>query len=174
LTVLNEYNKEVHSIIYYPKHETNKPNFIIHVGPPKTATTYLQTELKSWEDTLRTKDNLVYVGKYITKEARNGESLGPFVRLLRDEKCQKRARVASNLPKCWSRFLQSLKQYKINQQSIMVSDEVFSFQHKFNLLYKALSELGWNMIVIVAYRRYSDRLVSQKQQLNRWTPSKAA
>ena len=61
----------------------------------------------------------------------------------------------------------------------MVSDEVFSFQHKkfriqWDLLYKALSELGWNMIVIVAYRRYADRLVSQKQQLNRWTKSKPA
>ena len=149
----------------------------IHVGPPKTATTYFQTELKRWEDTLRIKDNLAYVGKYITK-ARNGETLGPFVRFLRDEKCQKRARGASNLPKCWSRFLQSLKRYKINQQSIMVSDEVFSFQHKFNiqwdLLHKALLELGWNMIVIVAYRRYADRLVSQKQQFNRWTPSKPA
>jgi len=178
LTVLNEYNKEVRSIIYYPKPKIDKPNFIIHVGPPKTATTYLQTELKSWEDTLRTKDNLLYVGKYITKEAQNGESLGPFVRFLRDEKCQKRARDASNPPKCWSRFLQSLNQYKVNKQSIMVSDEVFSFQHKFNiqwdLLYKALSELGWNMIVIVAYRRYADRLVSQKQQFNRWTKSKPA
>ena len=75
MAILNEYNKEEQQIHDYPKHETNKPNFIIHVGPPKTATTYLQTELKSWEDTLRTKDNLVYVGKYITKEARNEKLL---------------------------------------------------------------------------------------------------
>ena len=177
IAIVNEYNKDVHSILHYPKLETNKPNFIIHVGPPKTATTYLQTELKSWEDTLRTKDNLAYVGKYITKDSKNGETLGPFVRFLRDEKCQKKARDASsNPPQCWSRFLQSLNQYKVNHQSIMVSDEVFSFQHKFHiqwdLLHKALSESGWNMIVIIAYRRYSDRLVSQKQQLNRWAKSK--
>jgi len=75
---------EVHSYdTIYPKLIVDKPNFIIHVGPPKTATTYLQTELKSWEDTLRTKDNLVYGGKYISKESRNGETLGPFVRLKR-------------------------------------------------------------------------------------------
>jgi len=58
MAIPNEFNKEEQQIIYNPKHETNKPNFIIHVGPPKTATTYLQTELKRWEDTLRTKDNL--------------------------------------------------------------------------------------------------------------------
>ena len=179
ISILNEYNKKVHSYdTIYPKLIADKPSFIIHVGPPKTATTYLQTELKSWEDTLQTKDNLVYGGKYISKEARNGETLGPFVRFLRDEKCQKQARGANNLPQCWYQFLQRLIQYNINQQSIMVSDEVFSFPIKFriqwDLLYKALSESGWNLIVIVAYRRYSDWLVSQKQQLNRWTPFKPA
>jgi len=112
------------------------------------------------------------------------EKLLVHLSVLRDEKCQKRARsfvftnTSSNLPQCWSQFLQRLIQYNINQQSIMVSDEVFSFPHKFrmqwDLLYKALSESGWNMIVIVAYRRYSDWLVSQKQQLNRWTPTKPA
>lgn len=156
----------------------------MHVGPPKTATTYLQVELERWEEFLRTEDNVAYAGKYISKEGQErallgvtGETaLGPIVSALQDRTCQDRAlsTATDDYPDCWARFLLMLEPYRSNGTSILVSDEDFTVRDispRWELLHRDLSA-GWNVVAVAAYRRWAEWLPSKKQQTYRWSPSK--
>lgn len=176
-----------------------KPRLIIHVGPPKTATTTIQETFTSqeWKDMLLI-DGVVYTGAFIN-EGGHGAPL-PVHQQLRDASChramsQARATehtantknrtvfdVVARAP-CAQKLLQTLKPYRDAGQSLIVSDETLSFRlNKFHAMkqpaafdwisLKALLAEDWDISVVVGYRRYMDWLPSAKQQVEQWKPGK--
>lgn len=162
----------------------SKPYFVVHVGPPKSATTTLQRELSTWQKVLRI-DGYSYAGLFtgLPIESRGA----PIWHILRNSSCQSslyQARIqnktASSVP-CWETFLQELDKYE--GQSIVVSNEIFSFNfHAFKdigwaafdwtSLERALQD-RWHLVVVVGYRRLTEWIPSAKHERDRWHASRS-
>ena len=156
---------------------TGKPWFVIHLGPPKTATTTIETEMTKFFDTLQL-DNYVYLGKFYPY-AKYNKKRDEALSILRTTSCMKRvydARVNGSMhrPPCWNDFLKEMNQYK--GKNVLLSDEEFGFRW-FNmdggmtpLDWKTLMRdlKHWNVIAVVGYRRLVDWFPSAKQQNDRW------
>jgi hypothetical protein len=128
-------NKSHEVIIKMNHSQPALPYFVVHMGPPKTATTTLQGQLDEWRDVLAT-DNYMYAGKVLQQQQQQQERRAAqqtdIWRALAGKTCQ-RDLFAMNMhdmnmqvfPTCWTRFLQSLKQ--LEGQGIIISDEVLGF-----------------------------------------------
>jgi hypothetical protein len=168
-----------------------KPYFVIHVGPPKTATTTLQEELHRWNSVLRQQDNYTYAGKVLQRGKRRQKQSAIWKGLqlqCQEQVYQSRVSIilsnknTTNTPICWKNFVQELQ--RLRGQSIVVSDEVYSFKWgnfgqdslspwDWVSLQEALAK-EWNIKLVIAYRRLYEWLPSVKQQTDRWAPSKRA
>jgi len=89
---------------------SDRPVFALHVGPPKTATTYLQYGLTDYRDVLK-KDNYVYLGQIMDDPQDMWDHHhGPMLNILKDLKCTRsanRARVQGqeHAPSpCWKQL----------------------------------------------------------------------
>lgn len=168
-----------------PANET-RPFFILHVGPPKTATTTLQTELTKYGDQL-IQDNYAYQGQVM----RNPDNLfdhwhGPLLKILKHRECQEdlnQARIrGQEPPKCWKIFLKVLQRRRKEGRNIIISEEDFAIKYAhldkelgrtaldWPSLKQALEDQGWEPIVVIGYRRLYEIMPSAKQQWDRWVP----
>lgn len=163
----------------------NRPYFILHVGPPKTATTTLQTEMTKYGPALKL-DNYAYLGQIM----RSSKSIydhwhGKMLRILKDRECQQAVSQArwrnEEWPVCWERFLDLLQERRDEGRSVIFSEEDFAIKYghlaedigraaiDWPSLRMALYGQGWEPIVIVGYRRLYDIMPSAKQQWDQWT-----
>ena len=179
---------------------SDKAKLWIHVGPPKTGTTTIQSELAALQPELN-RDGYQY-------------SSGVFVqnnqqRYFFDQTCQKqlaqvRFEVLASPPDtnvtsskerqlrlyqslvqvpCWKQRLDLLKSWsEQGKRHVILSNEAIGFRwihyqglsqptHADWISIKATLEPLYDIHVIVTYRRYYDWLVSSVNHQNRWVPS---
>jgi hypothetical protein len=179
------------------------PYFVIHIGPPKTATSSLQLELTERHDrNLLAADNYMYVGAYM-KDGKlmhhttysTSNTTTAIKQAMTDLDCQAAVHKARKTntattgsstssgvyPPCWQNFLHALDESQ--GQNILLSQEIMSFRLirtdagpapvDWVALKQALSG-RWNLLVVVGYRRLMEWLPSAKQQNERWNALKPA
>lgn len=158
-------------------HETtNKPWFLLHVGPPKTATTTLQIELAELNSSgvLEQADNM-----YLGRDSRVSESAPEFgtrvFRLLTNASCHVQVQAArlnntttTSYPECWRELVNVLHELRGTGKHVILSDERFGFvDSRIYYDWQAIQDIfekEWNLQVVVSYRRYHDWIVSVKNQ----------
>jgi len=158
--------------------KTNKPFLVLHVGPPKTATTSLQTEFTQLNATLAL-DNYLYAGRYyhpdfdgkLNKFVPNREDtrLGEIVRdMFKPSNCNQ-TKTRQNLVECVTALKKELDSLSntTGLRNILLSDEGLtkSFQDPefFVALRDAIGQ-DWDVIIIVGYRRFFEWLPSDMFQ----------
>ena len=122
-------NKTLHKA-----NEDDRPYFILHVGPPKTATTTLQTELTKFDFNILLMDNYVYLGQRMIDPNNMWRHLhGNLLKVLKDRDCQvavNKARLSNQTwPECWVEFLDTLEKRRKEGHSIILSEENFSIKY---------------------------------------------
>ena len=119
-----------------------RPHFILHIGPPKSATTSLQYDLTHYQDSLL-QDNYVYLGN----EMHNPDNMwdhghAPLLNLLLHRGCMKAVNTVrvqkkkyprqyrdAEYPPCWYQLQNILQEYRNNGQSIILSEEFLSMRY---------------------------------------------
>jgi hypothetical protein len=180
------------AIVSYPNtnisrpENNSRPYFILHVGPPKTATTTLQSELGKYQQQL-IKDNYVYLGQILRSEDNIFDHWhNLLLKILKDRPCQEdvnKARInRKEPPECWQLFWELLTERKYEGRNIIMSEEdlAIKYAHMDDLgrtsidwpsLKMVLEAQGWEPIVVVGYRRLYEIMPSAKQQWDQWTPN---
>lgn len=176
------------SLVVESVNGTQKSYFILHVGPPKTATTTLQLALKSFANILQERDNVLYFSP--------GNVSVPLVERLHSSNChvklkqvreeheaknssQAQLRNALASVKCWKPFLDSIQSFRQNYTdtvSFMYSAEGFGIAWArptdWISLRETLASLNIELVVVITYRRYYEWLLSSKQHTEKWTGAK--
>lgn len=168
--------------------DTKKSYFVLHVGPPKTATTTLQLQLLNLTDILRERDDVLYfhadrnpVPLIATLHTSNCH-----VQLKEVRQAQKQSnattlqlRDALNRVTCWKPFLQEIQEYRQNYAdttSFMYSSEGFGIgwtrPTDWISLRETLASVDIELVVVITYRRYYEWLLSSKQHAEKWTGAK--
>lgn len=159
--------------------DNGKPWMIIHLGPCKTATTTIETELTRYQDNLL-KDNYIYLGKFYPASSSNKRH--PILTAMRSTTChvqRRRAeghnRIREHTPKCWREMTDQIMKYK--GKNLLMSDEEFGFQYAnftegrtpidWISLQQDFGE-HWNIMAVVGYRRLFEWIPSARQQNDRW------
>ena len=161
-----------------------KPYLVFHVGPPKTATTSLQTSLTEMNDTLFL-DNYVYAGRYYrpvfnTKLSkvvpnRKDSDLGQLARsMFKPNICpQAQGDRNATLATCVQHFKRGLDAFR--GRNVILSDEAFSKAFHRPELYSALRDAvsdDWQVIIVVGYRHFFRWLPSDMFQRYRMDKTK--
>ena len=172
------------NVTLHPHLDEDRPYFVLHVGPPKSATTTLQTELTHYNEVLQ-RDNYVYLGQRMyDPESIYHHQHGHLLTILKDRDCQmavNEARVNGGpWPPCWQPFLRTLWKRRQEGRSVILSEEMLSVKYAdlkglgrtsvdWPSLKMALEAQGWNPVILIGYRRLYDIMPSAKQQWDRWT-----
>lgn len=164
-----------------PSHGKNAPRLLIlHMGPPKTATTSLQTELTKYNHTLFQDDQVLYMGRYYHPEINplnnktilNRHAL-PFVHTLTQGLRQCLLEKSSNNQRtCLAPLVEELT--KVSPTSLLISDEALA-KWDMTLIWKLKSILvpyNWHLKVVVTYRHFHQWLLSNFHQRFRLDKSK--
>jgi hypothetical protein len=166
-----------------------KPQLVIHVGPPKTATTTIQRTLsmRQWEKVLAL-DNYTYTGAYYKQgDARPYKEPLPVHLKLINRTCHRAMRAVrenvlqwdqtatlrnalGDLP-CVQQMIEAVEPFQRKRQSLIISDETIQVSFDFESIHALLRD-DWDVSIVVGYRRYVHWLPSAKQQAERWTPEK--
>lgn len=163
-----------------------KPLIILHVGPPKTSSTTLQSILSSYRDTLKL-DNYLYVGR-IYDSAGNYEGFEeePFFDLtnraciVQDGLIEVYQTFRSNTtvdwtfhedtPSCWKDFLVELERIRRLNMNVIISEELLCLQayNRGEFHYELMKETfrDWDVRVLATYRRYYAWLPSHRDHLD--------
>jgi hypothetical protein len=171
---------------------TDKPYFIFHVGPQKTATTTIQQQLRFHFDLL-TLDNYFFAGSYTKSILVGLPRFVEFADILKNVTCHDQVRAARieyesqnrtsgnwwDSVACWKRALDQIHEHRgkhilisdenladINSETSQLTASLFDWP----TLLASLPE--YNMLAIVSYRRYADWLPSAKFEGERFVPSK--
>ncbi|CAB9526107.1 expressed unknown protein [Seminavis robusta] len=148
---------------------------VIHIGPSKTGTSTIQRETIAMEPFLA-KDNFVYIGKFADRKFRQ-PTHAPV--LLNHDRCFQEAATAwkqnhtshFNETPCWKDRVSGIMKYYHKNTSIILSDEGYSYKSRFDnrTFYQLLSVAfeDWNVVVVPAYRRYAEWLLSASKEVNR-------
>ena len=158
--------------------ENGRRNLVVHVGPPKTGTTSLQTDLSGFMEILR-QDGYEYAGRFY-KPSVNSEGKSALNR--RDSLLQGSARSmfkrCEEIPrsKCANEFLQELRNYR--GSSVIVSEESLSQWKESDVLAfrDAMVADKWNVTIVVTYRHLFEWLPSakfQRERIDRWAAFKS-
>lgn len=166
------------------------PRFILHVGPPKTATSTLHQALNQSFATLKS-DNFIYQGKFTGKLKKYNSTIEYGLRNdCQFEIAEARRQHAwnssypdpSDVP-CWVNVRNKLNSYYKKGNNIIVSNEAFSnlwqmvtlstdATHQqamgpfdFPLLQQALE--GWDVLIVATYRHFWDWLPSARMEQNK-------
>lgn len=154
---------------------TNKPRLILHVGPSKSATTSLQTDLTSVQAELET-DGYLYAGRYYNPYTNN--ATGQYT-LKRSEsslltsahnmllRCKLEPRV-----ECCRNFSAELRRFPHSgkQRNIILSEEPFGNFWQNAEDWEAIRDAigdDWDVTVVVGYRRFYAWLPSARFQHER-------
>lgn len=156
---------EVPSLQYKPRsssnNNNNKTHLVFHVGPPKTATTTLQTDLTQLMPFLQ-QDDYFYAGRYYNPFV--SEATGDLI-LNRSEtplhtagKLMLKRRLCKQRPMtaCMTDFIQLLQPFHDARKNVLLSDESWGPQawktwEDYHALQEALGK-DWDVTVIVGYR----------------------
>jgi len=142
------------------------PRFFLHIGPHKSATTYLQCALYRNAASLQAHDRIVYLGKvdaaYCGFKVKQQDS-----RISKLDQCQAD-------PDCWEGLVRQWDEYRRKGIDLILSKEALSdwtssrhseadFRQQFwSTLAKALQD--WDVTVILTYRHYHQWLPSAFHQ----------
>ena len=155
---------------------TNKRRLILHVGPSKTATTSLQTDLSSLQGELHA-DGFAYAGRYYfpytnatTGDFYLNRSETPLL-----EAAHSMLKRCELVPRsdCCATFSDQLDTYpgsKKQSRNIILSEEPFGNQWREAKDWKAIrTAIGdhWQVTVVVGYRRFYAWLPSARFQRER-------
>jgi hypothetical protein len=151
--------KKAPSMIH-EKEDSTRPLFVLHVGPPKTASTTLQHFLDLYQPLL-SQDNYTFFGP-ARSPIRTGLS----------RQCGRNVRKARNHDKpieqvpCWKDMLDALRELRLQGNHVIVSEENMAAKEiKLPLVQDILKD--WNVRIVVSYRRYQEWIVSAKNQEER-------
>lgn len=144
-----------------------KPYFILHIGPPKTATTYIQCNLQKLSKGLADDDYYYFVGKNCPRsdsKMENNEKNIPGHYLM----------MGLNDANTHNRGYEALKSrmdyHRLEGNSIIYSNEAFA-NHLIdqNSTWDCLQSMlsGWNVRVVIGYRHYFDWIRSFYYQTNK-------
>ena len=150
-----------------------RPRLILHVGPAKTATTSLQTDLTRFQDSLAV-DGFTYMGRFYNPYI-NGKS--KWVNNRTESDIQKRfvefgrCHVEEEEQHCLQDVQTLLNAFMRDNHSkhhVIISDESFDkwTVYHYKLLRKLLGSY-WTVEIVVGYRHYFDWLLSRKYQIER-------
>lgn len=148
---------------------SQQPKFFLHVGPHKTATTSIQCALYHYQEILKDKDSLVFLGKV---DASFCSSKGKSI--VQDERIRKLETCVRDPNDCWWTVTQDWKTNRKAGYGMMLSKELISdlasihhSKEEDRLQFWAAMEkalLDWNVTVVVTYRRYFEWLPSAFNQ----------
>ena len=153
-----------------------KPNLVIHLGPPKTATTSLQLDLTRLKEMLAL-DGYIYAGRYYCPKWNNVQQKTvldrqemPMMDILRTMFKPSHCRKNKNderLVECVQPFQEALEPFKNNNKNIILSDEGYTLAlgrpEYYQALQDALSD-EWDIILVMGYRRFFEWLPSDMFQ----------
>ena len=168
-SLLNHVSNETknHSKRSIGTNPTTKPHFILHIGPPKTATTYIQCNLQKLSEVLADDDSYFFVGKNCpgsSSSMKNNETSIPGHFLM----------MGLNDANTHNRGYEALKArmdyHRLKGSNIIYSNEAFANHlidqnSTWNCLRSMLS--GWNVRVVIGYRHYFDWIRSFYYQTNK-------
>lgn len=151
-----------------------KPLLLLHIGPPKTATTILQDGFLEFQDVLLERDNIYYCKHKESKAAAYKITL-----------CGVNPNSTA-ADECWSNLRERLQNSpgRPPDSHVLFSAEPMSigvrhWQHRMNRRapidwLSVRDQLGqdWRPAVILGYRRLMDWLPSAEQQIWRWNGAK--
>jgi hypothetical protein len=140
---------------------TNKPTLLLHLGPPKTSTTYLQCILTNMMDTLAL-DNYVYVGLHVWQCLKNETQIPDPLNTGTDFLLENQQVATAGLSPS---FLNQLRDSHEKGQNAIIMNECFNEflpEHR-QLIYDELSA-NWNVKLIMNYRRVYECLPSYYNQ----------
>ncbi|KAL3913011.1 MAG: hypothetical protein SGILL_006660 [Bacillariaceae sp.] len=155
----------------------DRPLFIIHPGPPKTATTTIQNGLKEFRPQLW-EDGFLFPGMM---DGHKGGVYEPAaLSNLQDRRCQQRL-VHNETSECWQDFLRELQRLHQANTSIIISDERLAEmwwdikvpgkpKEPTRVFWPALQKafaVNWDVRVLLSYRRIEDWLPSVKAEYDR-------
>lgn len=150
---------------------SNRPHFIIHIGPHKTGTTFLQSALSvESADAILESDNYYYLGTTLRSFFREDKLAFPMTSIFTRspfEKKDPKAKVAP-LPTLNDDFLGVLQQMQDKQQSgIMVHESIHQLPKEYVQALGERLNANWDVIVVEGYRPLHDWLVSRFNQFVR-------
>jgi len=144
-----------------------KPHFILHIGPPKTATTFIQCNLQKLSEALSNDDSYYFVGKNCPGSSSyigNNETSIPGHFLI----------MGLNDANTHNRGYEALKSrmnyHHLKGNNIIYSNEGLA-NHLIdqNLTWNCLQSMltGWDVRVVIGYRHYFDWIRSFYYQTNK-------
>jgi hypothetical protein len=151
-----------------PDTEHQKSLFLVHLGPPKTATTTLQCTLSHLSPSLR-EDGYLYLGKHPIKFCERGmhHQQDQNFECLTMQSC--RQKVLSNAT-WWVSIGETM--LKNTNQHLILSDELFSQSNQRMFLLKLLSmaRRTHRVQILLTYRHYHEWLASMYHEMDRMGP----
>lgn len=174
---------------------SERPKLVIHMGPQKTASTALQSDLTYYQDRLQL-DNYVYLGRYYRPSVTNGQ-----LKLNRSPDSVLQTYFRYMFRNCWrahkKQCVEDLrdkliaefqKPYQQALPNLLVSEETFlklyddtdtnnitptvvpsnRINKNYDLLANVLGR-DWDVVIILAYRRFFEWLPSAKYQKDKPT-----
>jgi hypothetical protein len=141
---------------------------VILVGPPKTATTTLQTYLSDVQTEVDVrKDNYLYQGRFKWKN----QTYTPLLRIVGTNwKCTGKNKTAREknkaMPKCWKSFTDELDRLYQTRQNIILVEESLS-DACFDLPAFKQAATKWQVLIVVTYRQLWSWLPSFKNQIEK-------
>lgn len=161
----------------YHKDVSKKPLLIIHVGPPKTGTTSLQSALWKYRPFLE-QDNYLFLGK--SEDYVYDPILDAFASKVCYQQVKRRGDTPLSEIPCWSRMMDALDVHNKRGINLILSDEILSRYHmipfsghqpfrlKWNVMKGTFAE--WDVRIVFGYRRYYEWILSVKNQIDKYTP----
>jgi hypothetical protein len=162
--------------VHNHKDVSKKPLLIIHVGPPKTGTTTLQSALWKYRPFLE-QNNYLYLGK--SEDYEYDPILDAFTSKVCYQRVKKRRGTPlSDIP-CWSSMMDALDVHNKRGKNLILSDEVLSRYHHIPFSGHQPSRLNWgdmkstfekwDVRIVFGYRRYYEWILSVKNQIDKYT-----
>ena len=156
-----------------PKEPASLPRLILHVGPSKSATTTLQTDLTAALDEGWLTSE--YLGRFYrpyrapsTNALMLNRSESPLLiaarEMLHSSQCRHPSRV------CCSKFHNLLEAYRKWNRTVILSDEAFGNMWTDPAQFRAIQESlasEWRVTVVVGYRHFYEWILSSKYQRDR-------
>ena len=152
------------------KSKGSRPPFILHIGPHKSATTSIQCALYRYRKILKNQDSILFLGKVDERFCDLPENDRP---ILQDQRIQKLTECMGNTD-CWKKLIAEWEENKRNGLGMVLSKEgisdLASSKHSLEseraIFWPALEDalIGWNVTVVVTYRRFFEWLPSAFNQ----------
>lgn len=148
-----------------------RPHFVIHIGPHKTGTTFLQGTLSvESADAVLDMDNYYYLGTTL-RSFRRKDKLAFDMRSIFN---QNPNRPPSSPPALNENFAALLTQMRAkNQSGIMIHEALHKIQPEFVQVLATSLEKHWKVTVVEGYRPLHEWLVSRFNQFTRDEYSKS-